>query len=148
MGWEPQYPVNFTPDGDTTSQAIEKHIKEISRIYDLLNLLHDWIQNISTVTNADGSVAQSISISLDQNIYLIRFEGSHTSSVTWTVSYSSDGNTYTTYKTIDGTDVSLLLIADNEDGSCNYIKLEATAGAAEDTVNLAIATKLLFEKPF
>jgi len=35
--WSPQYPINFTPSGDTTSQAIEKHIKEIEHIYDLLN---------------------------------------------------------------------------------------------------------------
>jgi len=37
MGWEPKYPVNFTPDGDTTSQALEKHINEFDRVYELLN---------------------------------------------------------------------------------------------------------------
>jgi len=35
--WTVQYPVNFTPTGDTTSQAIEKHINELSNIYTLLN---------------------------------------------------------------------------------------------------------------
>jgi len=35
--WTVQYPVNFTPTGDTTSQAIEKHINELSNIYVLLN---------------------------------------------------------------------------------------------------------------
>jgi len=35
--WTKQYPVNFTPSGDTTSQALEKHINELARIYELLN---------------------------------------------------------------------------------------------------------------
>jgi len=35
--WTKQYPVNFTPFGDTTSQALEKHINELARIYELLN---------------------------------------------------------------------------------------------------------------
>ena len=35
--WTKQYPVDFSPTGDTTSQAIEKHINEFDRVYNLLN---------------------------------------------------------------------------------------------------------------
>lgn len=35
--WDPQYPVNFVSDGDTTRDAFGKHIQEIERIYGLLN---------------------------------------------------------------------------------------------------------------
>ena len=35
--WTTKYPVNFTPTGDTTSQAIEKHINEFGEVYTLLN---------------------------------------------------------------------------------------------------------------
>ena len=35
--WTKQYPVDYSPTGDTTSQAIKKHMDELDRIYDLLN---------------------------------------------------------------------------------------------------------------
>jgi len=35
--WVKQYPVDYSPTGDTTSQAIKKHMDELDRIYDLLN---------------------------------------------------------------------------------------------------------------
>jgi hypothetical protein len=35
--YNPQFPVDFTPDGDTTSMGMFKHIQEILRIYSLLN---------------------------------------------------------------------------------------------------------------
>ena len=37
--WDVQYPVNFYENGDTVTQAFEKHIEEIVRIYGLLNAL-------------------------------------------------------------------------------------------------------------
>lgn len=37
--WTASFPVVFTAEGDMTSQAIGKHINEISRIYKLLNQL-------------------------------------------------------------------------------------------------------------
>ena len=37
--WTTSFPVVFTAEGDMTSQAIGKHINEISRIYNLLNQL-------------------------------------------------------------------------------------------------------------
>ena len=37
--WIPSYPVDFTPEGDRTNQAIQKHITEIDRIYDMINVL-------------------------------------------------------------------------------------------------------------
>ena len=35
--WTKQYPVDYSPTGDTTSQAIKKHINELDRVYNLLN---------------------------------------------------------------------------------------------------------------
>ena len=35
--WTKQYPVDYSPTGDTTSQAIKKHMDELDRIYNLLN---------------------------------------------------------------------------------------------------------------
>ena len=40
MPWSVQYPVNFSPSGDTTSQAFMKHIEEIKKIYGFLNTLN------------------------------------------------------------------------------------------------------------
>lgn len=37
--WIPAYPVDFTPEGDRTNQAIQKHITEIDRIYDMIHVL-------------------------------------------------------------------------------------------------------------
>ena len=37
--WIPAYPVDFTPEGDRTNQAIQKHITEIARIYDMIHVL-------------------------------------------------------------------------------------------------------------
>ena len=37
MSWSKQYPVNFVVDGDTTAEALAKHISEFERIYTLLN---------------------------------------------------------------------------------------------------------------
>ncbi len=37
--WIPAYPVDFTPEGDRTNQAIQKHITEIARIYDMIQML-------------------------------------------------------------------------------------------------------------
>ena len=37
--WIPAYPVDFTPEGDRTNQAIQKHIAEIARIYDMIHVL-------------------------------------------------------------------------------------------------------------
>jgi len=39
MPWDVEYPIDFSESGDTTSQAIDKLIKETDRIYDLLNRL-------------------------------------------------------------------------------------------------------------
>jgi len=39
MAWSKSNPVNFTIDGDTTSQAIEKHINEFTSVYAFLNRL-------------------------------------------------------------------------------------------------------------
>ena len=106
------------------------------------------LQKVKKINNADGSIGQEIILQIPNNVFWVRFKGSHTSSVTFTISYSSDGVTYTSYKTIDGTSIAESMIADNEDGSCNYLKLSTTAGVAGDTVSLAISAMLLFEKPF
>lgn len=37
--WEVRYPVNYTSGGDQTRHAMGKHIKEISKIYEHLNML-------------------------------------------------------------------------------------------------------------
>ena len=37
--WIPACPVDFTPEGDRTNQAIQKHITEIARIYDMIHVL-------------------------------------------------------------------------------------------------------------
>ena len=37
--WDVQYPVDFTPDGDETQDAVAKHIGEISVMYGHLNEL-------------------------------------------------------------------------------------------------------------
>ena len=39
--WDVQYPVRFYDGGDTSTQAFEKHIQEIIRIYGLLNALDE-----------------------------------------------------------------------------------------------------------
>lgn len=39
--WAPQYPVDFTPNGDRTNAAIAKHISEIARMYALLGILRN-----------------------------------------------------------------------------------------------------------
>ncbi|MBQ9528068.1 MAG: hypothetical protein IJR68_10700 [Fretibacterium sp.] len=39
--WEVKYPVKFYDGGDTVTQAFEKHIQEIIRIYGLLNALDE-----------------------------------------------------------------------------------------------------------
>lgn len=33
MAWNPGFPVNFTPSGDSVSESIQKHINEINEIY-------------------------------------------------------------------------------------------------------------------
>ena len=33
MAWNPGFPVNFTPSGDSVSESIQKHINEIKEIY-------------------------------------------------------------------------------------------------------------------
>jgi len=35
--WTKQFPIDYSPTGDTTSQAIKKHMDELDRIYNLLN---------------------------------------------------------------------------------------------------------------
>lgn len=37
MAWNPMYPVNFTPSGDSVSEAIEKYKSELSEIYTKLS---------------------------------------------------------------------------------------------------------------
>ena len=40
--WEVAFPVNYTSSGDLTRHAIEKHIKEIDKIYRHLNKLRNF----------------------------------------------------------------------------------------------------------
>ena len=47
MSWSKSYTVNFAVDGDTTSEAIEKHINELTAVYALLNRLRG-LDNSST----------------------------------------------------------------------------------------------------
>ena len=39
--WSPQYPIDFTANGDRTNGAIAKHISEIARMYGLLAMLRE-----------------------------------------------------------------------------------------------------------
>ena len=55
--WTTKYPVNFTPTGDTTSQAIEKHINEFSNVYDLLNRVRKF--DAGTTAPADPIVGHA-----------------------------------------------------------------------------------------
>jgi len=49
--WGLGYPVNFTPTGDTTSQAIEKHINELNQIYGYLNRIRKLDSGINAPTD-------------------------------------------------------------------------------------------------
>jgi microcystin-dependent protein len=40
MAWNVEYPINFTPGGEETAQAIYKFIQEINKIYEHLNALN------------------------------------------------------------------------------------------------------------
>jgi len=49
--WDLGYPVNFTPTGDTTSQALEKHINEFNQVYGYLNRLRKLDTGINAPTD-------------------------------------------------------------------------------------------------
>ena len=49
-----QYPVNFVENGDRTNQAIEKHIKEIIFLYDILNELRQLRTSDGTPVGAEN----------------------------------------------------------------------------------------------
>lgn len=60
---KPQFPIDFTENGDTTSQAIEKHIKELGAMYDKITEIYGEIQktneearDIWSKINAYGTV--------------------------------------------------------------------------------------------
>jgi len=43
MSWSPLYPLDLSPSGDTTSEALQKLANEVNNIYDLLNFLRNEI---------------------------------------------------------------------------------------------------------
>lgn len=60
---KPQFPIDFTENGDTTSQAIEKHIKELSAMYEKMTEIYGEIEkaneetrDIWTKINAYGTI--------------------------------------------------------------------------------------------
>jgi|GEM_PF-4829912 len=51
--WQPGYPINFTSNGDFTSQAIGKHIKEIAKLYGHINDLRKFSVSVEPPADAE-----------------------------------------------------------------------------------------------
>ena len=64
MAYEVSNPVNFYAGGDTTAQAIGKHIAEFARIYDVLNSIGS---GEAVIVTSDGVVLKVGEIGFERN---------------------------------------------------------------------------------
>ena len=71
--WEVAFPVNYTSSGDLTRHAIEKHIKEIDKIYRHLNKLRNFSASSQAPLSPDN---HDIWLKLPEMELLIYLEGS------------------------------------------------------------------------
>ncbi len=64
MAYTTQHPINFTPEGDTVSEAFDKHIKEFANVYNSLDDIHNNVENELHTIGADVEQLQSTTSTL------------------------------------------------------------------------------------
>ena len=67
MPWSVQYPVNFSPSGDTTSQAFKKHIEEIKKIYGYLNELNSSKLSASDLSSSLSGINTNLTTHINSS---------------------------------------------------------------------------------